>query len=560
MTFCGLKLTHDGSIALIDGQHLVFCYEMEKLNNSPRYSPFNLNLQQINELLTEYGYSLDSVDRISIDGWTPQEQVYFDPGTGRIPVELAGYGPLIVNGDVLQAKDLCLEAGVRINYSSFLHVTDHISSAYCSSPMAKAGEDSFVLVWDGGMFPQLFYYHCKTNKIESLDALFFMIGNIYAIFAQHFAPFKSKTETIMDDLSVAGKVMAYIAKGSHNDEMLAIFRKIFEEDMSRDMDFARNFARRFIHATGRHDYPPEDVLYNFHVFIEQLLVEKLARKVRREKGKKRNLCFAGGSALNIKWNSAIRNSGVFEKVWVPPFPNDSGSAIGAACCEMIRRTGANVLNWDVYSGPPIDHRDADIGWTKKQTGIDELALLLFLKNEPIVFLNGRAELGPRALGNRSILAPATHAHMKQVLNRLKDREDYRPVAPICLEQDAAAIFDPGSSDPFMLFDHLVRPEWEKRIPAIRHLDGTARLQTLNESENPVIFQLLSAYKKLSGIPLLCNTSANYNGKGFFPDVVSAMKWGRVNYVWSQGFLYEKEEKVIYDNGLLVNTECAKTDN
>jgi carbamoyltransferase len=130
--------------------------------------------------------------------------------------------------------------------------------------------------------------------------------------------------------------------------------------------------------------------------------------------------------------------------------------------------------------------------------------------------------------------------MKEELNRAKRREAYRPVSPICLEDQAEAIFEPGTADPYMLFDHRVRPEWEQRIPAVIHLDGSARLQTMSEEYNPTVTRLLKAYHKLSGVPMLCNTSANYNGTGFFPDVASATAWGSQNevyYVWFDGTLY-----------------------
>jgi carbamoyltransferase len=546
MTICGIKLTHDGSIALIDGQRLVFCYEMEKLNNAPRYSAFNINLQQVESIFRQYGYSFFKTDQFVMDGWTPKEEVYINLGTGNIPVQLAGYGSMVVkNQDVMERKAFNLAGPMKLPYSSYSHVAGHVSSAYCSSPMAKRGEDSYVLIWDGGMFPQLFYYHHKTNQVENLGILFLIIGNIYAIFAQHFGPFKVKTDKVFDNLSVAGKVMAYIAKGTYREEMMPVFSKLYEEFKSKDVDFAEVFAKEFIRLTSHLNYSDEDILCTFHMYIEQLLVDKLAEKVGRENGRTRNLCFAGGSALNIKWNSAIRNTGMFDEVWVPPFPNDSGSAIGAACCEMLHRTGANYLDWNVFSGPPVISSHPGEGWIAKPASVEELAMLLFLENEPVVFLNGRAELGPRALGNRSIIAPATHPYMKQVLNRVKHREDYRPVAPICLEEDATIPFDPGIKDPYMLFDHEVRPEWKDRIPAICHLDGTARLQTVNESENAVMYKLLTEYKKLSGIPLLCNTSANHNGRGFFPDVASAMEWNKVNYVWSAGVLYEKIEKTVH---------------
>ena len=178
----------------------------------------------------------------------------------------------------------------------------------------------------------------------------------------------------------------------------------------------------------------------------------------------------------------------------------------------------------------------------------EFAELIHRSNEPVLFLDGKAELGPRALGNRSILAAPIRGTMKDTLNRVKGREGYRPVAPVCLESHAPDIFDPGSPDPFMLYDHRVRPPWKDRIPAIQHLDGTARLQTVNADEHPLIFELLTAYHAVSGVPLLCNTSANFQGKGFFPDLQSAGQWGEVNYVWSAGRLFSRQEKVVLETG------------
>ena len=154
-------------------------------------------------------------------------------------------------------------------------------------------------------------------------------------------------------------------------------------------------------------------------------------------------------------------------------------------------------------------------------------------------MNGRAESGPWALGNRSILAAAVSPDMKLQLNKLKGREAYCPVAPVCLEEDAPEIFTPGHRDPYMLFEHQVKLSWKDRVPAICHIDGTARLQTVNKEQNPGIYFLLKRYKELSGIPLLCNTSANFNGKGFFPDISSVMDWGKVNFIWHAGKLYTK---------------------
>lgn len=108
-----------------------------------------------------------------------------------------------------------------------------------------------------------------------------------------------------------------------------------------------------------------------------------------------------------------------------------------------------------------------------------------------------------------------------------------------MEDFAPTIFDSGCRDPYMLFDHMVRDDWGNMVPAICHIDGTARVQTVSAEDNPVIHRLLAEYNELTGVPLLCNTSANHNSSGFFPDVASATAWGGVRFVWSADTLYTR---------------------
>ena len=117
---------------------------------------------------------------------------------------------------------------------------------------------------------------------------------------------------------------------------------------------------------------------------------------------------------------------------------------------------------------------------------------------------------------------------------------------MCLESDAREIFDPGFPDPYMLFEHRVRPAWKDRLPAVMHLDGTARLQTVSFASNRAVAGLLTAFRARSVVPVLCNTSANGAGAGFFPDVRSACNWGKTNYVWSEGVLYTNPRRISYD--------------
>lgn len=557
MIICGIKITHDGALSLIDNGKLIFSYEMEKLNNKPRYQAFDLTLRDIESILNSYGYSLKKVDHIVIDGWGDElipgkksdeeysRNIEIDEGV-HVNVRFAPYGHYVKpSEELLESEDYYLKE-IDMSYLSYSHVSGHIMSAYCSSPFAVEGEDSFVLVWDGGMPPQLFYYEPLKNKIHNLGALFYIIGYIYTYFPHKFKPFSLYPV----NASIAGKVMAYIATGQVDKDVLTKYEKIYEEltqnidETTLSAEGIADITHKFINKSKEYcdamDIAHEDMLTTFHVFLQNQLLQNLERMVNKHSDFAKNLCFVGGCALNIKWNSQIRNSGLFTDVWVPPFPNDSGSAIGTACCAMVAKSDKRKLDWNVYTGPALKETvETNNGFEAIPCSLKDLAMTLHETDEPIVFLNGRAEQGPRALGNRSILAATSSPTMKEKLNEVKIRENYRPIAPICLEEDASQIFSPGTSDPYMLFDHKVRDNWINKVPAVVHLDGTSRLQTVNQKENEAIYELLTEYKAISGLPLLCNTSANYKGKGFFPDVKSVMEWGKVNYIWSEGILYAK---------------------
>lgn len=545
MIICGVKITHDGGVALIDNGRLVFSVEMEKLSNNPRHQGIT-DLSVVFDLLDAHGYRPGDVDRFVVDGWRKTHKLRLWGGQ-EVALDLAPYRRGLLDADPLRPFP---GEVLDLAYTSYPHYAGHVASAYCSSPFARAAEPSYVLCWDGAMFPFLYHYDPGTGRLESLGALFHMLGDTYHTLAQLYPPFDAPIEW-PHTLALPGKIMAYIALGRPDRravKALAALQRAAEHAVLGDGPLADHRlterAGRRILALMREGLSvpgvaPQDMIASIHAFLGRTLVDRLAERIDADGERTGNLCLVGGCALNIKWNRDIRESGVARHVWIPPFPNDAGSALGTACCELLRASDAKYLTWDAYAGPPLEDRGIPDGWTASACPPAGLAGRLHRDGEPVLVLHGPAELGPRALGHRSIVAAAVDPAMKRRLNDVKDREDYRPVAPICLEARAPEIFSPGVPDPYMLFDHDVREPWRSRIPAVCHLDGTARIQTVGAENDPTIFELLTEYERLSGIPVLCNTSANLKGSGFFPDLRSAMEWGRVPAVWSDGTLYEK---------------------
>jgi carbamoyltransferase len=550
MIICGINLTHDASVALIDHGRLVFSIETEKMSNNPRYSELG-DLDVVEDTLEKFGYNLTTIDSLVVSGWHSR-RVRTHSNGARIVVPVASYRESVFMRTLLQHSHFAglRVGGLDIPYRSYTHVASHLFASYCSSPFARSREESFVLVWDGTLFPTLYFVDPKTYLFQRLGVLFEMQGKTYARFAMNFAPFRPRDRgwntkrAGFGELSIPGEVMAFTALGDAREEIMSkidlFYRRYWRRKSGQSL--ARALAEHLIRDSREKDMTEADILASFQAYVARLIISGLKEATVRFGRRSYNLCLSGGCALNIKWNSAIRQSGLFSNVWIPPFANDTGSAIGVACAEMVARGSALHLDWDVYSGAEVEETEAAPGWSIRPCEIRELACILYEEREPVIVLNGRAELGPRALGNRSILAPAIDPAMKDHLNRIKQRQEFRPISPICLESRAKELFDPGHSDRYMLFDHQVRPRARTRIPAVVHLDQTARLQTIASSDNPVVWKLLMEYSRLSGVPVLCNTSANGKDRGFFPDVRSATSWGRTKYVWCNGMLYIRDEK------------------
>jgi carbamoyltransferase len=262
-----------------------------------------------------------------------------------------------------------------------------------------------------------------------------------------------------------------------------------------------------------------DLAHSLQVVLEDSVIE-LAGWLHRE-SRETALVMAGGVALNCVMNARLRDRGPFERIWVQPAAGDAGTALGAALWidAQERRSTTRSYRMDhAFLGPAYDDGEIEafLRWSKlgyrRLSNIAEETADILWQNKIIGWHQGRMEFGPRALGGRSILASPIAGDMQARLNEIKDREDFRPVAPVVLEEEAANWFVAGQAAPFMLFTFDVRPEKADQIPAVRHVDGTARVQTINRSQNAVYYDLIKAFQKRTGVPVLVNTSFNTRGE------------------------------------------------
>jgi len=251
----------------------------------------------------------------------------------------------------------------------------------------------------------------------------------------------------------------------------------------------------------------------------------LLNQVHRKTGSK-NVCLAGGVAYNCVANGFIFDRTPFENVYIPPAAGDAGLAVGAAYYvhhQILKQPRSFVMD-QAYWGPEFTNdqirqalgskRVADAGLRIAELPEGEIAseTAQRISDGKIVgWFQGRLEFGPRALGNRSIVVDPRRAEMKDILNsRIKHRETFRPFAPSILEERVGDYFEQTHPSPFMLMAYRVKPEMRDKIPAPTHVDGTGRLQTVNQQQNPRYYQLIKAFEQLTGVPVLLNTSFNEN--------------------------------------------------
>lgn len=532
---------HDSAACIVkDGQLLAASAEerFTHIKHGKRPVPFStweLPFHAINYCLETAGIHINEVDHVaySFDPYLLVGEQYRGRPTIEIPFEvterqvcgdwLNPWDPLFLSF-VLNAREQLndgyphhlqkrfIGAAVKAGQWHYVaHHTAHAASAFNCSPFKTAA----VMTVDGrGELATTTYNVGNGQQLDRIGQVNMphSLGLLYEQVTTHLGFLHSSDEY---------KVMALASYGKPvfvND-----FREMIQLGPAGQYTVnAQRLVERFGPRRLRHqDFTAHhfNIAHSLQAVLEETLLE-LTSWLQKATGEI-NLCMAGGVALNCVANAGIKNKSLFHDVWVQPASGDDGTALGAALwVDAQQRKSARrdfIMN-HAYWGPGYsdDEIEGFMKWCRvpyrKMENIAEETAEILAQDKIIGWFQGRMEFGPRALGSRSILASPISPHMQARLNEVKDREDFRPVAPVVLEEEAANWFSGARYSPFMLFVYDVLEEKADQIPAVRHTDGTARIQTINEQQHKPYYDLLKAFERKTGVPVLVNTSFNTLGK------------------------------------------------
>jgi carbamoyltransferase len=397
-----------------------------------------------------------------------------------------------------------------ISEAGFRFVPHHVAHAASACLAAPVG-DSSVLVLDGrGETASHLAGRCRHGSIEVLCAqqLPHSLGLMYEGLTEHLGFHRSSDEY---------KVMAMAAYAEPR--WLGEFRELVRPTgeggfVVEPIDWSA-FAPRLSSGddwTKAHAQLASSVQKR----LEEVVMD-LARWLHAQTGDSK-LTMAGGVALNCVSNSRLQREGPFDEVWVQPAAGDSGTALGGALWVAAElgeeltpmRSAALGRSW-TDGELEVALKEAQVPFSRPADIADAAAAVL-ASGGVVAWYQGASEYGPRALGHRSLLASPERRETLHRLNEVKGREQFRPVAPMVKEEKAVEVFEGPIPSPYMLFTHKVRPQWLDRIPAVVHVDGSARIQTVSADDEPLVHRLLDAFERRTGIPVVVNTSLNTAGR------------------------------------------------
>ena len=547
MNILGINAYHGNSSAAIvcDGK-LVAAVEEERFNRVKYAAGFPS--AAVRYCLDAAGLKLTEVDHIAIprNPWARLATKLFYaarmPGFARerakVLIRFTGIPEALGSAFELDPKS------IKARFHRIEHHLAHIASAFYVSPFDRAA----ALSADGlGDFASTMWASGTGNRLRVLGSIAFphSLGMYYTALTQFLGFWKFGDEYKVMGLAAYGQPefldefrrivvssnaldfrlgLEYFTHHRTGPELTwsdstktPVQGRLFSEFLEKRMGATRAAAEEL---TKRH----YNIAATMQARVEEVLFEMLRRLHAQTKQK--SLCLAGGVAFNCVANGKIFSETPFENVYVQPAAGDAGLAVGAAFHihhQVLGNPRSFVMD-HAYWGPGYSEAemqaalgrcgitaiDYNIGEFSEEQAAKETARLISEGNI-VGWYQGRAEWGPRALGNRSIVVDPRRAEMKEILNsRIKHREMFRPFAPSILEERVGDFFECSKPSPFMTFAYSVRPEKRSAIPAPTHVDGTGRLQTVSRAANPRYWRLIYEFGELTGVPVVLNTSFNDN--------------------------------------------------
>jgi len=543
MLILGLNMFHaDASAAILQDGEIVFAIAEERLNRKKHYGGFPT--LAIKACLEAAGAKISDVDHVAVgqdsDANLAKKVQYALANPAKILnfIRMRQRKEAMRDVRVLLAKELEVDSSqLRFQEHHLEHHIAHIASAYYCSPWEKAAGFSY----DGsGDFVSTMMARCEGNDIEVLDRVFLphSLGTFYTMICEFIGYKKYGDE---------GKVMglAPYGKEAYSDqirEIVNLKNGNFQLDLSyfkplgsnQGMEvlpdgtvrLARHFSERMQKLFGDPREPHTEILQRDMdlAFSMQQRFEEVFFHLLNELHKRvpiSDLAMAGGCALNSVANGKLFHTSPFRRTWIQPAAGDEGLAIGAALHtyhSVLKQPRKPELKHS-YLGPEFsdnrieaDLKKAGLRYQRldREPLLDRVAEQVAAGNV-VGWFQGRMEWGPRALGNRSIVAHPGLPNIKDVLNaRIKHREWFRPFAPSILAEHQSEYFEHDHPSPFMLHVYKIRPEKRKELCAVNHVDDTGRLQTVARDENPLYYDLIKVFQRKTGIPVVLNTSFNEN--------------------------------------------------
>ena len=515
---------HDPSAALLVDGTVVAAAEEERFSRRKHgkrpvpFSAWELPELSMRWCLDEAGLRPQDLDAVAYS---------FDPALARPAADLGLHDPWdhLRLTYAQKAPGFLASALPGLDPAKVRFVPHHVAHA-ASAALASPYRTSSVLVLDGrGEHASHLAGRYEDGRLEvhASQGLPDSLGLVYESLTEHLGFLRSSDEY---------KVMALASYGRPRflDDMREVMRTTGDGGfVARPPDWSRWAAPRVDDGTwgGEH----ADLACSVQARLEEVLVE-LARWLHERTGD-HALTMAGGTALNCVANSRIWRESGFTEMWVQPAAGDAGTALGAAM-QVAAEAGevpAAMPSAALGRSWPDDElaarlRTAQVPFSTPRTDQELAAQVadVLAADGVVAWFDGRSEYGPRALGQRSLLAHPGRAENLERLNDVKGREQFRPVAPMVLAEDAAEIFSGGPvPSPYMLFVHDVAPQWRDRIPAAVHVDGTARIQTVDPATQPRLGATLEAFRARTGLPVVINTSLNTAGRPMVDDPRDALE-------------------------------------